>query len=349
MSSFRQRFIDLTPAIRAPGSGVGQTAQRSFDAIRSLAPEIQAASRTRTPGAHWIHPVERLMGRKGVLYHSFEHRMSPFMKGTRLLSIHDLWTLKPGNAWQSAEFQARQAPLLAQAIRRADWITTPSRAVLRQLHERFPSVRGRSQYIPWGPTIDLNTPIRHSPGSSATLPLPQRPFFLTVANLEVRKNLSMIIEATRGLSGFDWVFAGRPGHGSEQIIRMIHGAGNEGGIGIHLHQNLSTSQLHELYRRCEAVVLPSHDEGFGLPALEAAVFGRPLILSNIEPFREIAVDAALYFDPVHGCDALRAHLLQLLEDSSLSRRLSVQATVRASLFSWEKTARSFVEVYEKLA
>jgi glycosyltransferase involved in cell wall biosynthesis len=344
MPAFQNRIIDLTPWVRAPGSGVGITAWHSFQAIHRLDPSIQGACRARGGRFHWIHPLERLMGRKGTLYHSFEHRMPPLMKGTRLLSIHDLWTLREGNAWQSREFQKRQAPLLEQAIRRADWITTPSRAVLRQLHERFPDTKIRSQCVPWGPTVSTDT---IAAAEAMVRPI-ERPYFLTVANFETRKNLPFLLEALRDLAGFDWVFAGRPGHGSGDTMNQIRAFAAKAKVGFHFLQELSAAELVNLYRHCEGVVLPSLDEGFGLPALEAATLGRPLVLSNIEPFREIAIDAALYFDPVHGADALRGHLLQLLEDSAQGRRLATQASLRAQLFTWEKTGAGFVEIYQRL-
>ncbi len=345
MPHFQNRIIDLTPWVRAPGSGVGITAWHSFQAIHRLDPSVQGACRARGGRFHWIHPLERLMGRKATLYHSFEHRMPPLMKGTRLLSIHDLWTLREGNAWQSPEFQKRQAPLLAQAIRRADWITTPSRAVLRQLHERFPDTKIRSQCVPWGPTVSNEAIVA---AESMVRPI-ERPYFLTVANFEARKNLPFLLEALRDLAGFDWVFAGRPGHGSEEVLNQIREFAKTSKVGFHFLQELSPAELVNLYRHCEAVVLPSLDEGFGLPALEAAALGRPLVLSNIEPFREIAIEAALYFDPLHGSEALRAHLLQLLEDPAQGRKLAIQASLRSQLFTWEKTGSSFVEIYRKIA
>jgi len=344
MPAFARRFIDLTPAIRAPGSGVGIATRHAFEAIRRLDPSVMGACRIRGGRYHWIHPLERLMGRDATLYHSFEHRMPPLARGKRLLSLHDLWTLRPGNAWQAPEFQKRQAPLLDQAIRRADWITTPSRAVLRQLHELFPETRARSQCVPWGPTLDPEA-IRASEGRQHPI---ERRYFLTVANFEARKNLPFLLTALEGLSGFDWVFAGSLGHGGGTILAEMQDFASRSKIGFHFLHDLTSDGLSELYRHAEAVVLPSLDEGFGLPALEAASLSRPLVLANIEPFREIAIDGALYFDPVHGAEALRAHLLQLLEDPALGRRLGTQSFLRSQLFSWEKSAQAFIDIHRRL-
>ena len=344
MPPFRSRLIDLTPWVRGPGSGVGLTAWHSFHAIHRLEPSVVGASRIRGSMFRWINPIERLMGKRRSLYHSFEHRMPSFINATRVLSIHDLWTLQSGNSWQHPSFQERQAPLLEQAIRRAHWITTPSRAVLRELQERFPETKGRSQCVPWGPTTPLN--IQNS-DEIHQRPF-ERPYFLTVANFETRKNLPFILEAIRGLSGFDWVFAGRPGFGAKDVLEKLHSFAASSKIQFHFLQDLPSEKLVALYHHCEAVVLPSFAEGFGLPALEGATLSRPLVLSNIEAFREIAIDSALYFDPIHGSEALRAHLLQLLEDHSLSRKMSAQASLRAQLFTWEKTASQFLSIYGKL-
>ncbi|NDD91736.1 glycosyltransferase family 1 protein, partial [bacterium] len=217
-------------------------------------------------------------------------------------------------------------------------------AMRLELQERFPETKGRSQCVPWGPTTPLN--IQNS-DEIHQRPF-ERPYFLTVANFETRKNLPFILEAIRGLSGFDWVFAGRPGFGAKDVLEKLHSFAASSKIQFHFLQDLPSEKLVALYHHCEAVVLPSFAEGFGLPALEGATLSRPLVLSNIEAFREIAIDSALYFDPIHGSEALRAHLLQLLEDHSLSRKMSAQASLRAQLFTWEKTASQFLSIYGKL-
>ena len=59
---------------------------------------------------------------------------------------------------------------------------------------------------------------------------------------------------------------------------------------------VSDKELHELYRNCSALVYPSLWEGFGIPPLEAMRYRKPVILSNIDVFREIFEDAAIYIN-----------------------------------------------------
>jgi glycosyltransferase involved in cell wall biosynthesis len=55
--------------------------------------------------------------------------------------------------------------------------------------------------------------------------------------------------------------------------------------------------MADLYRLADGLLFPSRAEGFGIPMVEAALAGLPLFCSDIPPFREIAGNAAVYFDP----------------------------------------------------
>lgn len=74
----------------------------------------------------------------------------------------------------------------------------------------------------------------------------------------------------------------------------------------------SDQTLGELYRLADAVLLTSWDEGFGLPILEAAVNRVPLVCSDLASLRELAGDAAVYFDPAAEPDAVAEAVLVAL-------------------------------------
>ena len=78
-----------------------------------------------------------------------------------------------------------------------------------------------------------------------------------------------------------------------------------------------------LYGAAAAVVNPSLGEGFGLPAVEAAACGAPLVLSDLPAHRENLGDAALYFPPLDA-DSLLWNLVRLLDDP-IWRPLSADA------------------------
>jgi glycosyltransferase involved in cell wall biosynthesis len=338
--------LDLTPWVRAPQSGIGRTAWRSFEAIRELLAPMQISvagvSRSRRIPFELsaeIRPMgllERGLGTPHTLHHAFEHRLAPLKRCKRLLSIHDLWTLRPGNPYQSKKFQQVQSPILKKAIERADWITTPLPSVLDELHERFPETRGRSSHVPWASTLNPNAaPISIARAGS------QRPFILTVAVIENRKNLTQLARALQGNTGLDWLILGKQGFGGEMILSQIKQIFP---ALIHLTE-VSEGELVWAYQNAAALVLPSLEEGFGLPVLESAQFGTRLLLSKISAFTDIADTSpnptALFFDS-------EASLRELLFELSQERCKAPDSRPLAQAYTWQHTAGEFLRIYSKL-
>lgn len=340
--------LDLTPWVRAPQSGIGRTARRSFDSIAEelgvLFPgerlPLTAVSRSRNlpRDVKRLGLVERGLGKSGTLHHSFEHRLPPLKRSTKLLSIHDLWTLRPGNAYQSRKFQIAQSPILKKAIERADWITTPLPSVLAELHDRFPETRKRSSHIPWASTLNLQV----KPSAISGMD-PNRPFILTVAVIENRKNLGLLARALSATAHLDWLVLGKLGYGGESLLSEM----KELFPALQHRTDVTDAQLAWAYENAAALVLPSLEEGFGLPVLEAAQFGTPLVLSRIPAFTDLTSvsrgDSAMFFDSMKGLREILEHLSHAPGSFRLpdSRRL-------ATHYSWKKTARSFVELYREL-
>jgi glycosyltransferase involved in cell wall biosynthesis len=101
---------------------------------------------------------------------------------------------------------------------------------------------------------------------------------------------------------------------------------------------VSDRTLASLYSGATAAVVPSLSEGFGLPAVEAAACGAPLVLSDIGPHRETLGHAALFFEP-GDARALCEQLRRLLDDPGERRALGGRARAAALELSWEETAR----------
>jgi glycosyltransferase involved in cell wall biosynthesis len=100
---------------------------------------------------------------------------------------------------------------------------------------------------------------------------------------------------------------------------------------------VSDDALACLYTGASAVVLPSLAEGFGLPAVEAAACGAPVVLSDIPAHRETLGDDALFFAPRDGVQ-LAEHVEQLLASDVLRRSLAERGHRRVARFSWDAAA-----------
>lgn len=104
-------------------------------------------------------------------------------------------------------------------------------------------------------------------------------------------------------------------------------------------------ELARLYNGAELFVLPSLDEGFGLPVIEAMTFGLPVIVSSGNAMEEIVGDAGVVVDP-HDHLALAAHIDRLLADPALRRDLGQKGVRRAAEFSWDAAARELLQVFD---
>jgi glycosyltransferase involved in cell wall biosynthesis len=110
--------------------------------------------------------------------------------------------------------------------------------------------------------------------------------------------------------------------------------------GVDVRGYVEKTELARLYRGAACLVLPSRYEGFGLPVLEAMACGTPVVANPDPALREVAGDAAVYAEPGGLVEAIR----RALADRD---RLVAAGLERASLFSWDETARRTLAVYRE--
>lgn len=128
--------------------------------------------------------------------------------------------------------------------------------------------------------------------------LRNRPTYLMVSTIEPRKRHAEILAAAEEMWGrgvdINICFVGRNGW---QMDDFIHKIRNHAELNKRLFwlEGISDEYLDMIYNEASAVVVASLEEGFGLPIIEAAMHGKPLILRDIPVFREIAGEHAFYF------------------------------------------------------
>jgi glycosyltransferase involved in cell wall biosynthesis len=157
--------------------------------------------------------------------------------------------------------------------------------------------------------------------------VPREPFLLYPANRWPHKNHETLFQALELLPDYRLVLTGYDGPVPE-------GVDSPGRVGA--------DELVDLYRRAAALVFPSRYEGFGQPVLEALACGCPVACSDLPPLREVAGDAAVYFEP-HEPESIAAATREAIARGGAS------GPARAAGFTWDETARRHDAVYRELA
>ncbi len=110
---------------------------------------------------------------------------------------------------------------------------------------------------------------------------------------------------------------------------------------------VSKEDLVKIYNLATTLIMPSFYEGFGLPVLEAMQSGCPVITTKKGSLPEVAGEAAYFVDPA-DTSSIEKGIREVMEDPALKQKLSERGLEQAAKFSWEKTAKETVGVYEKV-
>lgn len=192
-------------------------------------------------------------------------------------------------------------------------------------------------------------------GNSLTLPLDidsqlppvPSPYFLFVGKRGGYKNFRRMVQA----------FAAVAQH-TPELLLICAGGGEFNGDEINLFRKfgiqnrvlqnwVTNDRLALLYRHSLAFIYPSEYEGFGLPILEAFACGAPVLCSDASCFPEVAGQAAAYFAP-NDIDSISNLMEKAINSEGWRRELISRGKERLANFSWEKSARETLSVYNKV-
>lgn len=192
--------------------------------------------------------------------------------------------------------------------------------------------------------------------SDLTKGLKGYPYFLHVGAFNKHKNLIRLIEAFEKVKQANpqqpvfLILAGQAG-GSifSDESAVIKEAISKKGLAdyILLPGYVSDEDLSILYQNALAYVLPSYNEGFGLPALEAMAFQLPVIAANNTCLPEICKEGAVYFDPYDVEDIARQMSLLMLNESERHRIKQNQLPILAS-YSWTNSAQQIIALFTEI-
>jgi glycosyltransferase involved in cell wall biosynthesis len=269
-----------------------------------------------------------------------------------VVSVHDISFIEHPDyfPWLRAVQLRHTVP---RTLHKAARVLTPSQFSRSAILRSFDLDPGRVEVVP----IAVSGAFRPLAREAACSHIQKRyhirgPFILAVGDLQPRKNQIGLIRAFEQLMrehpklphslvivGKDTWFAGR-----------VRAAARQSAVAerIQFTSWVHDDDLIQLYNACEMSVFPSFYEGFGLPILEAMACGRAVACSNTSAMPEVADSAALLFNPESQEEIVRA-MRDLLLDIDLRTRMERLGHARASLFTWDRTARHTLGIYYQVA
>lgn len=178
-------------------------------------------------------------------------------------------------------------------------------------------------------------------------------FILYLGTVEPRKNVDGIIRAygemrniNKELDDIKLVIAGGRGWKYDKIYREWKSSEFRGDIKFLGYVDRKDKTY--LYNLASVFVYPSFYEGFGFPPLEAMASGIPVITSYAASLPEVAGGAVLMVNPYNINNIAKA-IAEILTDENLRNKLVEKGLERAKKFSWEKTAKEYLEIIKQIA
>jgi glycosyltransferase involved in cell wall biosynthesis len=315
----------------APTSGWG------VGYLRSALEGIEATRAIRVlPLAHAVRtawsrlgrpPVERFTGRLDAFHYS--DWMYPAQRGgVRATTVHDLVPLR-FPAWVQGRTRRMHRAKYRHMQRHCDVVFCNSRYTAGDVQDllAIPAERLRVAHPAVGAPFGAE-------GERAEL---GRPYLLSVATLEPRKNLSTLLRAVELLDGeLALALVGAEGWGGalpaggERVIRLGY---------------VATEGLARLYRGAAAFVYPSLFEGYGMPIVEAMACGTPCVVSSHPSMDEACGEAAVRVEPLEPesiADGIRGALTRREE-------LVARGLAHTCGWSWRDVGEALLRGYREAA
>lgn len=251
-------------------------------------------------------------------------------------TIHDLNFIYES----SHEFKVRRKlAKVQQTIDRSTALVFISHFTAEEVHKHLKVGRRITEVIYNGPALQDMDPD----------PVPnerRRPYFFSIGLITEKKNFHTLIPLLLEFPEHEIIIAGnRSDAYAMKLVKKAEKLGVDDRL--ILTGEITETEKAKYYRDCEAFLMPSVAEGFGLPVVEAMHFGKPVFLSTFGSLPEIGGNEAYYwsgFEPDDMARVLRAGLADFRADAA--RREAV--LLRAQGFSWKKAARAYGDLYEKV-
>lgn len=305
------------------------------EGVRTRALPVPARA-LRAVWSHAEFPPVGMFGGRADVFHGTNFILPPTGRAGGVLTIHDLAYLATPEAVDRTSLAL--VDLVPRGLRRAAAVCTPTRVVADQIRETYGPSVPEVIVTPLGVDQQWLTP---DPEAGGRVPVPED-YFLFVGTREPRKDLATLLAAHRllraeiGSSAPTLLLVGPEGWGPERLPEP----------GVVVMDYLSQPELRSVTAGARTLVMPSRDEGFGLPALEAMACGTPVIVSDAPALLEVTGGMAEVF-PIGDEVALADLLLRAARSDTGAG--SAERIEYARGWTWQACAAATMRAYQLAA
>jgi len=331
--------------------------------VQTAAPPVQAASASgrRTLTDVWAFSREVLKHRLDLFFFPAVYSYFPIINRAKVVvTLHDtIAEHHPDLVFSNKRLRTFWNLKRAVAVHQANLILTVSEYSRQQLISELGLTKNRVRAISEAAHSRFKVLPRN--GGGFELPSEYRVdtdsrYMLYVGGISPHKNLGALVSAFQRITS-DAVFA-------DVKLVLVGDYENDSFLSSYtdVKRKIDECQLGDkvvftgyvpdqhlaiLYNAAALLVLPSLEEGFGLPALEALACGTPVVCSNRGLLQNLLGDAARFFDP-YNIEMMTAVLKSVLADETLRKAMHENAIRRASEFSWSQAAKDTLRIFEEV-
>lgn len=301
--------------------------------------------------SHWLVP--RVLNKYHLdVFHAPAYVSPLLYKGKTVVTIHDLAIYKHPE-WFPKNQNFSTKVLVPRSIQQATRVIAVSNSTARTLHRTFDFALPQVHVVYEGATVQEHVSQDYMQQVRKKFSLSDE-YILFVGTIEPRKNLKRLVKAFDKYmdenafrhKDFQLVIAGAKGWNYGPVVEAI--SLSKWSKHIVLTGYVSDDEKRALLQDCKFFVFPSLWEGFGLPVLEAAAFGVPVLTSKISSLPEVVGFGAQYIDP-HNVTSIQQGIHELMLSQERRTQLAERAAKHAADFTWERTAHETYEVYKQAA
>lgn len=280
------------------------------------------------------------------LVHFPDYATPVLYRGKKVATIHDMAMHTMRDKYTVMQNITKNT-LLRNTLHSAEKLICVSEFSKKELLKFYPKVEDKIKVIYEG----INIPQIHiDPHEEYKLlekfNVLKNKYILYVGTIAPHKNIKRLIQAFNHIKNkipeYKLVIAGKKGWMYNEVFEEVETLNlqNE----IIFTDFVSDIDLEVLYKNAALFVSVSLYEGFGFPPLEAMGRNVPVLISDIEIFRETCIDCAMYCNP-NEIEDIGAKIIQVLNDKELQKDLIEKASERVKFFDWKKAVKETYDLY----